>query len=403
MHTMHRLALPLATLGLMTASSSPVRAQYAPPPPATPYPAPVQPPYAQQPGPPMYAPQPAPQPYPPYAQQPVAPPPPTPGYPPYAQQPPPQPYAPAPGYAQPPPPAPPPYPGAPALRPTPPVNRHRSDGEMLYLYGTGIAYGVGSGVWIDALAKANDPAFALLPPLLLGAALPIGIYLWDQYDEFDRGVPSSVATGMLLGGVEGVAISGLQWQLTGNGGPNSWTFPTWATLTFVGATGGAIGGYAFGEWFRPDPRSLTFVASGAGWGTLAGVLFGAGVVGGDWNNGASGAAVGGFVGYNAGILATGVLSSAYVPSSQTLKYMWLGELIGTAVTTPVYAFYIGGGDPRHGLVANAVGGLAGLGIAAALTANMTDGPSTASWTPPFQIGFGPSEHGGAQLTAFGQF
>ncbi|MGA2447789.1 MAG: hypothetical protein ABTD50_03845 [Polyangiaceae bacterium] len=274
---------------------------------------------------------------------------------------------------------------------------------MLYLYGTGIAYGVGSGVWIDALAKANDPAFALLPPLLLGAALPIGIYLWDQYDEFDRGVPSSVATGMLLGGVEGVAISGLQWQLTGNGGPNSWTFPTWATLTFVGATGGAIGGYAFGEWFRPDPRSLTFVASGAGWGTLAGVLFGAGVVGGDWNNGASGAAVGGFVGYNAGILATGVLSSAYVPSSQTLKYMWLGELIGTAVTTPVYAFYIGGGDPRHGLVANAVGGLAGLGIAAALTANMTDGPSTASWTPPFQIGFGPSEHGGAQLTAFGQF
>jgi len=384
MHTRLCLALRLATIALLSATS-PARAQYAPPQPSPPYqPPPPQPPYAQQPAPQGYPP--------PYAQQPAPQ-----GYPPpYAQQPAPQGYPPAPGYVQPPPGV------APVRRPAPPVNKHRSDGEMLYLYGTGIVYGIGSGVWIDALGKISDPAFALLPPLVLGAAVPIGIFVWDQNDTFDRGVPSSIATGMLLGGVEGIAVSGLQWQLTGNGGPNSWTFPTWSTLTFVGATGGAIGGYAFGEWFQPDPRTLSFIASGAGWGTLAGVLFGAGVVGGDWSNGASGAAVGGFVGYNTGILATGVLSSMYVPSSQTLKYMWLGELIGTAVTTPVYAFYIGGGDPRHGLVANAVGGLAGLGIAAALTANMTDGPATASWLPPFQVSFSPTNHGG-QLTAFGQF
>jgi hypothetical protein len=126
-------------------------------------------------------------------------------------------------------------------------------------------------------------------------------------------------------------------------------------------------------------------------------LFGSGVVGGDWKDGA---AVWGFAGYNAGILATGAISTVYVPSWQTLRYMWLGDVIGTLATTPVYLFYLGGGDARHGLIANAAGGLAGLGIAAALTWNMTDPPMSASWTPPFQFSLQPT-NGGAKLMALG--
>jgi hypothetical protein len=273
---------------------------------------------------------------------------------------------------------------------------------MAYLYGVGVAYGVGSGLWIDALAGVSDPGIGFIAPVLLGAAVPVGFYIWDQQQEFDRGVPASMATGMLLGGVEGMAVSGLQWQFTGgeNGDKNQWGYKTWTTLTFVGATGGAVGGYAFGEWFQPDPRGLAFISSGAGWGALAGVLFGSGVVGGDWKDGA---AVWGFAGYNAGIAATGAISTIYTPSWETMKYMWLGDLLGTVATTPVYLFYIGGGEARHGLIANALGGLAGIGIAAALTANMSDPPGTASWTPPFQFSLGPTEHGGAQLTALGQF
>ncbi|HZU81792.1 MAG TPA: hypothetical protein VE987_02695, partial [Polyangiaceae bacterium] len=348
------------------------------------------PPYVQP------APQPAPPPLPPAN---YPPPPPPANYPP----PPAAPYGqPPPGYVQPqppfapyPPPAPPPQPAR------PPQSRYRSPGEMAYLFGIGIVYGVGSGVWIDSIGRINDPGIALIPPLALGAAVPIGLYVWDQNDEFERGVASSIGTGMLLGGLEGIAISGLQWQLTGNGGPNSWDFPVWTTLTFLTATGGGIGGYAFGEWFQPDPRTLGFIASGAGWGALNGFLFGSGVATGDWKDGA---AVWGFAGYNAGILVTGVLSTAYVPSWQTIKYMWVGDVLGTLATTPVYLFYIGSSaEPRHGLIANAVGGLAGLGLAAALTANMTDDPGTASWSPPFQIAVGPGPSGGAQVTAFGQF
>ncbi len=167
---------------------------------------------------------------------------------------------------------------------------------------------------------------------MLGAAVPIGIYAWDYNQEFDRGVPSSIATGLLLGGVEGMAISGLQWQLTGNGGPNSWSFRTWTTITFAAATGGGLGGYAFGEWLRPDPRSLALISSGAGWGAIAGILFGSGVVGGDWKDGA---AVWGFAGYNAGHRwRRGQWRRAYVPSWQTLKYMWLGRFAGHTGNDP---------------------------------------------------------------------
>ncbi len=39
---------------------------------------------------------------------------------------------------------------------------------MAYLYGVGPAYGVGTGIWIDALADVNDPGIAFIAPLVLG-------------------------------------------------------------------------------------------------------------------------------------------------------------------------------------------------------------------------------------------
>ena len=184
---------------------------------------------------------------------------------------------------------------------------------------------------------------------------------------------------------------------------------TWLTMS-----GGAVGGYAFGEWLRPDPRSLSFIASGAGWGAITGIEFGVGVSSSpDWKDGAS---IGGIIGYNAGIAATGALSTVWVPSYNTQKYMWLGYLGGTAVSSIVYVFYLfSDSDPRHGLIANSVGGLAGLGLAAAFTANMRDDddPKKTGGTGPlpFQIGFTPAPPipggtaaaRGMMLSGFGQF
>ena len=98
---------------------------------------------------------------------------------------------------------------------------------MAYLYGVSIAYGAGTGIWIDSLAGVSDPGIWTIAPLALAIAAPVGAYIWDASSEFNAGVPSAIATGMLLGGLEGMAVSGLQWQATGgvNGGRASGPSP----------------------------------------------------------------------------------------------------------------------------------------------------------------------------------
>jgi hypothetical protein len=405
---MKRIGLSVASLAL--AIAAPAAAQY-PPTQQQPYqPAPQAQPYPQalpqqaQPAPQTY-PQPQMQPQPQYPQQ---------GYPPpqqgygqpqtYPQQ---QPYG-QPRYPQ----TYPPYQGGYAPMGQSPK---RGDGEMMFLYGTSVAAGVGTGIWIDAVGKVTDPGLFLIAPLVFGAAAPLGVYFWDRYAEFDAGVASSLATGMLIGGLEGVGVAGLQWQATGNGGPNTWGFGGQTTAALVGAVGGGIGGYAFGEWLHPNPNSLTLIASGAAWGTVSSTLFGAGITkrGGDWKDTGS---VLGFIGFNAGIAATGAISTFYVPSDAALENMWAGYTIGTVGASVVYLFYIGSDAPVwHGLIANSLGGLAGLSIAAVLSANLTAPPTPApqmypaqpgyapphaSYKPPFYMGFSPSQGGGV-LTASG--
>ncbi len=293
----------------------------------------------------------------------------------------------------------------------------RGDGEMGFLYGTAIAAGVGTGIWMDSIAHVKDPAAVIVAPLILGAAAPVGVYFWDRYSEFDAGVASSLATGLLLGGLEGVGIAGLQWQATGNGGPNTWGFSAQTTAALVGGIGGGVGGYAFGEWLHPNPNSLTLIASGAAWGTVSSTLFGAGITksGGDWKDTGS---VFGFVGFNAGIAAAGAISTFFVPSDAALENMWAGYTIGTVGASVIYVAYLFSDAPVwHGLIANGLGGLAGLSIAGILSANMTASsapapqmypqqpgypPPHASYKPPFYMGFSPMSGGGV-LTASGMW
>jgi hypothetical protein len=272
---------------------------------------------------------------------------------------------------------------------------------MVFLYGTGAVYGVGTGIWIDAVAKIKDPGIAFIPPLLFGVGVPVGVYFWDDYSRMHRGVPASIATGLALGGIEGIAIAGTQWQYTREQNKD-WSFGTQTTVTFIGATAGGVGGYFFGEWLRPDPRGLGFIASGAGWGAISGTLFGAGVSGKDWKDGAS---VAGLIGYNVGIFATGALSTFYTPSWKTQKWMWAGYGLGTAAASVVYVFYLfSDSDPKHGLIANSLGGLAGLTVATFFTANLKDDDESSqrAFKPPFNLGFAPGP-GGGTMYAVGEW
>jgi len=341
-------------------------AQY---PPQQPYPAPgpyPQQPYPQQPYPPGPYPQPAPGPYP------------QPG--PYTQ--------PAP-YPQ-------PYPPYPQPQPAPPpVPTTRSQGEMTALYVTSGLYGLGTGIWLDALFGITDPGLAIIMPIAFGAGVPIGMYFWDDRGgPLHRGVPASISAGLVLGGVEGIAIAGTQWQYTRDENED-WSFRTQTTVTWVMATVGGVGGWAFGEWLRPDPRSLTFIGSAAAWGAVSGSLLGIAVQprdAPDWKDGAS---VVGLIGYNVGILGGGALSIVHTPSYNSQKWMWAGYGLGTLAGCLVFPFYLFVDDPvvKRGFIGPALGGLAGAGIAGALTWNMVDAdgtrPQPTAYKPPFDLAVMP--------------
>lgn len=334
--------------------------------------------------------------------------------------PPPQP---PPGW-QPPPPQPPPIVQAPKVR---------DFGEMMYLYSTSAAYGVGMGAWIDVLANAQDPGVAAIAPIALGVTVPLGMFIWDQVDTFRPGVPASMATGMLFGLAEGVGISGTQVALTGP--QKRWDLSTATTLTFVTTTVGGVGGFFFGRWLEPDPRQVMFISNTLLWGAGTGVMLGIGGskdgIGESEKSSGDGAAAGALLGANIGIGAgAAAVIAGYKPSWQAQKWMWLGYGVGAAVPSFLYFFYIGSSnscdpnagsaaflacrnnykDPKHGLIGNALGGIAGLTLTALLTANMSDDDpklppgarSGKAWTPPFQLMVAPAQLGqGATISAFG--
>ena len=311
-----------------------------------------------------------------------------------------------------------PYPGQPLPPPVPPPPPPKADdglrgsGELAFMYGAGVGYGIGTGVWIDALGKVDDPGLAIIAPIAFGVAVPAGMAIWDNVGRIHKGVPASVGTGLMLGAMEGIAIAGTNWQLT-RASSNQWAFGGNASLTWVTATVGGVGGYLFGEFGQPAPQSMALISSGAGWGALAGSLFGAGITGTcdssspyasdrycAWN----GAAIGGLVAMNLGIAGAGIASlTGYVPSSDTMKWQWIGFGAGVLATTPIYLVYaFSDSDPKHGLVANAIGGVAGLSLATIFTLGDNSEKTTkaAAWTPPFQLSLAPVK-GGMTLGATG--
>jgi hypothetical protein len=303
------------------------------------------------------------------------------------------------------PPAPPP-----PVQPVNPRNQKRSVGELGYLYGAMGAYGVGTGLALDFVAKIDDPALAVVPPLLLGAGAIVGTYFWDREANLKRGVPASTALGITLGLGEGLAIVGTQSQLAPEG--KTISLGAASGISWLTATGGGIGGYFFGEYLRPDTRGIGLIAMGSTMGSASGMLFGMGVGNGVLMDGGS---VGLLLGLNLGMVGTAIASTTWTPSWKAQKWMWAGYGIGVGATVPfylLYAFRDSKAGERNKFPLFAVTGLTGLvgaTLAAVFTADLQDDADgnvtrtdAKAWKPPFQLSFSPNP-GGGTVTAFGQF
>jgi hypothetical protein len=217
------------------------------------------------------------------------------------------------------------------------------------LYLTLAAYGVGLGVWLDAELDFNDPALVLIPPTLLGVALPLSAYIIN-HPTLPRGVPAAIAAGLAIGAGEGLVVAGVQ-SVTAD---DPWGFTGMSRAVAIGSTLGGIGGYAVGVLQQPSPNISAFATSGVGWGTLIGSAIGLGASDADagFDRTDDWLGRGGLIGFNVGLAATMALSTAFVPSIDQLSWMWLGGGIGAIASLPVYLFYVGDGGPpaKRGLL-----------------------------------------------------
>lgn len=244
--------------------------------------------------------------------------------------------------------------------------------EKGFLYGFSAAYGVGTGIWLDAELGIEDPGLRLIFPGVLGVAAPVGAYLADYHLPFSRGQAAAIATGMAIGVGEGLGIAGLQF-VTSNS-ENSWGFRGFSRSVFIGSTAGAALGYAAAVTMEPSPKTSLLLGSSVLWGTAIGGMFGYGASNPDkpWGESNDSGAIGGLVGYNVGLAGAAALSSVWVPSYKSLAWMWAGYGIGTGASSIVYLFYAGSDhSPRRGLIFQGTAGVLGLAAGAALTWNDT--------------------------------
>jgi len=215
------------------------------------------------------------------------------------------------------------------------------------------------GVWLDAELELDDPALLLIPPTLFGVAAPLGAYILN-HPTLPRGVPGAIAAGLFIGAGEGLGVAGVQMMTA----EDPWGFTGMSRAVALGSTIGGIGGYALGVLQEPSPNISTFAVSGAVWGSLIGsaIGYGASDAGASFEAANDWMARGGFIGFNAGLVATMGLSTVFVPTLDQLSWMWLGGGIGALASLPVYLFYVGdGGSPaKRGLLFTATATTLGI-------------------------------------------
>jgi hypothetical protein len=234
-----------------------------------------------------------------------------------------------------------------------------SSSESGTLYLTAAAYGIGLGIWLDAELELDDPALVLIPPTLLGVAAPLTAFILDR-PALPRGLPGAIAAGLVIGAGEGLAVASVQ-MLTSD---QPWGFTGTSRAVAIGSTLGGVGGYALGVLQEPSPNISAFATSGVVWGGLIGSAIGLGASekGARFSQANDWMGRGGLIGFNAGLVATMALSTAFVPSIDQLSWMWVGGGIGALVSLPVYLFYVGDGGPpaKRGLLFTATATTLGI-------------------------------------------
>ena len=196
----------------------------------------------------------------------------------------------------------------------PPKKRKSTNLEIGYLYGTSVAWGIGTGIWLDVEAEIENPGLGIIMPALFGAIAPVGVFIADYVmDGMPRGLPAAIATGLWLGGGAGLGVWAVHdLNMRGSG---QWGFAGLGRATFVGSVVGGGAGIVAGALMEPSPKTSMFVLSATTMGTAVGGAFGGAGSQGNLTNNADGAImIGGLIGYGVGLIGSGGAAPAFRPS-----------------------------------------------------------------------------------------
>lgn len=195
-------------------------------------------------------------------------------------------------------------------------SRERGGAEAVALYTSGFLYGVGTGVWIDALASVDDARVGVWVPLLLGAAGIGAAYLLDNPTHIRPGRASAINTGMLLGVVAGAGV----WA-THDISTTNWRTSTGSSVVWSATTLGIGLGYGLSALTDSTPASANFTLSLGVWGAALGLINGYIA---DSENPAAFLLAGEVVGVGAALATTSVLR----PGPYQSRWLDLGVIAG---------------------------------------------------------------------------
>lgn len=227
---------------------------------------------------------------------------------------------------------------APLVKRPPSTKRdERSTGELVFLYGTTITWGVGLGLTLGAGIASNvncekedrcSPIKAtavLASAVLVPAIATTGIFLLDRSSRLRSGAANAAATGLILGFESGLFTA---FSMTREG-QSPFSDVRAATITWgMSAIGGVVGG-VLGQTVGVDVRSGSIALSGGLWGGLLVGFFAGGIAGARGDGGENTAlAAGGLIGTTAGAMTAGAFSNRIRFSLLRMRLIDLSALGG---------------------------------------------------------------------------
>lgn len=281
----------------------------------------------------------------------------------------------------------------------------RTADEIGVLYLSALAYGLGTGAWVDFLAEPESLAGVVVPPLLLAGAAVGGVALLDRGKGLRYGAAQSIATGMTIGFWQGFAWS-TYYQAT-SAYDSQMEAESYVSLLWATTTAGAVAGGIIGSVNSTTPGRAAFVGSATLW---PAAVFGLGAAAlsssDDYQDDRAmlASALGASLGTVGGVLLAGSVS----PTTARVRFLDLGA-IGGGLAVGGLTLALRGEDSEDGreiLLATDLGIVAGLGLAWWLTDNMPRDLGAEKPSAAFKPTITPTvlpQRGGLGLGALGTF